>query len=713
MTAKVTLLHYNDVYNIESRKVEPVGGAARFKTAADQFAHLNPLTVFCGDVFSPSIMSTFTRGRHLPPVLNLVGTNIAVYGNHDFDQGLENTMFCKEGCTFPWLLANVIDLNTGNPLGEGIPRLVMEWEGRKIGFVGLVEESWIDTLGTVDPKFLEYHDFIEIGTKLAAELREEGCDAVIALTHMRTANDLRLANSEADFDLILAGHDHDYDVVKGDTGKIVLKSGTDFRYFSLVTLEWEEGNNKPTVGHEMVEITSEFEENEEMKQLCQEYVDNLEGLLAKEIGHLGSDLDGRFATVRAAESNLGNFVADIMVANTNADCAIVNGGNFRSDQIHNSGVFTLRDLNTILAFNPTCVVVEVKGHQLAQALENSVAKYPELEGRFLQVSGISFLFDPSKDQGERVDPSFIKIGGEFLKPDSVYKVASTAYVAISGKDGFECMLPNKVILTEDEGPAISVLVQNHFASVAQMKELGSEAPVHRQSLLLLSRREGVAKQFLKKIGKETSSLRNIHLEGGLTQAPVSIMELELECIDIAPMVEGRIKIVNEEDIHKLEKEKDLHKYVQERLGAHARFPSEKMAQIEESFRLFDANGDGTISRSELAEALEKQGAKPSEADLNRIWREVDKDESDSIDFEEFVALMADNFEVTDNELLDAFRTFDADGNGTLCEEEVLTVMRALGMWLSKAQVKKLMVEADSDNSGDISYEELVDYMKTQ
>ena len=99
-----------------------------------------------------------------------------------------------------------------------------------------------------------------------------------------------------------------------------------------------------------------------------------------------------------------------------------------------------------------------------------------------------------------------------------------------------------------------------------MKELGSEAPVHRQSLLLLSRREGVAKQFLKKIGKETSSLRNIHLEGGLKQTPVSITELEMECLGIAPTVEGRIKIANEEDISKLQKERDLHNYVQDRLA---------------------------------------------------------------------------------------------------------------------------------------------------
>ena len=174
----------------------------------------------------------------------------------------------------------------------------------------------------------------------------------------------------------------------------------------------------------------------------------------------------------------------------------------------------------------------------------------------------------------------------------------------------------------------------------------------------------------------------------------------------------RIKVVTEEDIARLEKEKDFHEYVQERLAPNTRFPAEKMRQIEENFRLFDTNGDGTISQTELAEALEKQGAELSETDLERIWREVDQDESGCIDFEEFVTLMAENFEVTDQELLDAFHTFDNDNSGTLDEDEVLTVMRALGMWLSKAQVKELMEKADNDNSGDISYEELVDYMRS-
>ena len=71
----------------------------------------------------------------------------------------------------------------------------------------------------------------------------------------------------------------------------------------------------------------------------------------------------------------------------------------------------------------------------------------------------------------------------------------------------------------------------------------------------------------------------------------------MECLDIAPAVEGRIKIANEEDISKLNNEHKLHEYVQERLAPKARFPAEKMAQIEANFKLFDYNGDGTKKKT--------------------------------------------------------------------------------------------------------------------
>lgn len=82
---------------------------------------------------------------------------------------------------------------------------------------------------------------------------------------------------------------------------------------------------------------------------------------------------------------------------------------------------------------------------MLKMLENSVSQYPRLEGRFPQVSGISFGFDPEKPSGQRVDPQFVRIGDEYLLEDQRYKLATKKYVA-NGKDGYECLRNSKVVV---------------------------------------------------------------------------------------------------------------------------------------------------------------------------------------------------------------------------------------------------------------------------
>ncbi len=104
----VTLVHFNDVYNIGEREKEPVGGAARFKTKLDSLQHLEPLILFSGDALNPSnseftrdllgnklcysslpptyAVSTVTQGKQMIPVLNAFSVHAAVYGNHDFGE---------------------------------------------------------------------------------------------------------------------------------------------------------------------------------------------------------------------------------------------------------------------------------------------------------------------------------------------------------------------------------------------------------------------------------------------------------------------------------------------------------------------------------------------------------------------------------------------------------------------------------------------------
>ena len=197
---ELCILHFNDVYNVEASLREPKAGAARFVSQLTQIREEReqqglsiPLLLFSGDAFNPSVMSTVTRGEQMPPCLNAMNIQAAVFGNHDFDFGLERLQQLAGMTNFPWLLSNVLDKHTNLPFGGGKPHMIMEWTGLKIGLMGLVESEWLCTLSCVDPDSVVYTDFVETGRQLASQLRSEGAQVIIALTHMREGNDLRLA----------------------------------------------------------------------------------------------------------------------------------------------------------------------------------------------------------------------------------------------------------------------------------------------------------------------------------------------------------------------------------------------------------------------------------------------------------------------------------------------------------------------------------------
>ncbi|GBN45386.1 hypothetical protein AVEN_73917-1 [Araneus ventricosus] len=177
----VTILHFNDCYNVESQSSEPVGGAARFCTALKSFNDLEPLILFSGDIFAPSIMSTFTKGEQMIPVLNSCGVHCAVFGNHDFDFGVDILTDFAVQTTFPWLISNVIDNETGKPLANGHITYTLENKGKKFGIIGLVEEEWLATLATIEADEVTYFDFVEEGRKLALQLKEQVCELFYAV----------------------------------------------------------------------------------------------------------------------------------------------------------------------------------------------------------------------------------------------------------------------------------------------------------------------------------------------------------------------------------------------------------------------------------------------------------------------------------------------------------------------------------------------------
>ena len=107
------------------------------------------------------------------------------------------------------------------------------------------------------------------------------------------------------------------------------------------------------------------------------------------------------------------------------------------------------------------VLLEVTGDQLHKTLENGVSQWPKLEGRFPQVSGIKFLFDPSQPPGSRINPENIEVSCDRLVPSGMYKLVTKGYLA-TGKDGYDVLANAKILIDEECSPDLTTVVQNHF-----------------------------------------------------------------------------------------------------------------------------------------------------------------------------------------------------------------------------------------------------------
>ncbi|KAM9254036.1 snake venom 5'-nucleotidase-like [Dugong dugon] len=505
----LTILHFNDVYDVDPKPEEPIGGAARFATALKNFSFLNPLLIFSGDCLNPSVLSTITKGKHMIPVLNELGVHFAVFGNHEFDFGVDILEEYMKQMHFTWLLSNVYDRFTSEPLGHGAVKKIIIWNSVKIGLMGLVEEDWLDTLATVNKSNLNYRDYVEVANQIAIELKEEGADLVIAVTHMKWGNDTRLAQKAQGVNLILGGHDHDYGIRKVNETWIV-KSGSDFKNLTKINIRLFGASFQYIF--EKVDILNYLEEDSCIKAIVKDFTQNIQYMLEEVLCPIDMELDGREITVRRSESNLGNLVTNAMLEATRADVALLNSGTLRSNRIHPVGNFTLHDLLAILPIVDPVLVVRVTGAQLLEALENGVYKYPALDGRFPQVAGIEFGFDPDAEPGHRIIRDTVKVQGQYLRKKKVYLLAIKEYIA-NGKDGYTMLKSCPRMFDTETAQVLSTVVMNHFESIKILQGRKQCFSGHRMSLITTTTKSPSLTAFEEKSDTQSAVIAVPGIEG--------------------------------------------------------------------------------------------------------------------------------------------------------------------------------------------------------
>lgn len=349
--------------------------------------------------------------------------------------------------------------------------------------------EWLCTLSEIDVDQLDYVPYTECASAMAKELRSEhGCTFIVALTHMRVGDDVNLAETVPDVDIILGGHDH---IIwkRFVKGRWLLKSGTDFKNFATIdlhtttsSLQNSQNDQTKSVSGFFVEepivhnVTSAVEKDQFFETFCREKLKLLGEGYFDHLAVSSTYLDGRFVSIRTRETGLGNLICDAISSQLGTPIALVNSGSYRSDSIDPPGDITRRTIDTVLPYQDEIIIIRCIGKSLFSYLENSVSQYPLLDGRFCQVSGVWFSFDPRKDPGKRIMPDSVRCLLEDgsvrpLDPLETYRVAYKTYM-FNGKDGFPVGDPND-ILSKVEISLPNVVV-NYFKSLPKTE---SSAPM--------------------------------------------------------------------------------------------------------------------------------------------------------------------------------------------------------------------------------------------
>lgn len=446
----LTIMHTNDTH-------AHVEGYPRLVTAVNELRaeKANSLLVDAGDVFSGTLYFRQYLGQADLHFMNELGFDAMTLGNHEFDKDSKTLADFIKKMDFPMVSSNVTvtgdkDLEPlfkneiGQP-GDGgnvYPAMIKEVDGEKVGIYGLTTP---DTQFISNPgENIVFEDAVEKSKATIKMLKDKGVNKIIVLSHLGYSNDLELAEEVDGLDIIVGGHSHtvldEPVVIEKEEPTLIVQAGEYLNLLGLLDVTFDGEGVVTSHDGEVLDLES-YEEDADALAKVEEFKAPLDDMKKEVVGNTKVALDGERTDVRRKETNLGNLIADGMVAKANefveTHIGLQNGGGIRASI--DAGEITLGEVLTTMPFGNNLVTLDLTGQEIMDALEHSVARVEgeDAPGEFLQVSGINFKYDVSKPAGERVWSVEVKTdnGFEEIDSDMMYSVATNAFTA-DGGDGY-------------------------------------------------------------------------------------------------------------------------------------------------------------------------------------------------------------------------------------------------------------------------------------
>lgn len=492
---RVNILHINDLHSrieaingfdstcmgkdVEEKKC--FGGYARLSTKIKELrddlkaAGEHVLLLDAGDQYQGSLFYTTYKGDTEIEFMNAIGFDLMALGNHEFDDGPEGAQKLADSAKFPIISGN-LDLSQSKELKGKVGRThVFEIGGAKLGFVSALAT---DTPETAAPgEHVIFLDDIESLKAQVAELEGQGVTNIIALTHVGYTRDQEIAAQVPGIDAIIGGHSHTYLsatdpkrhgayptwIEQGNSSVPIVQAYAYSKYLGHLVLTFDDAGKLKFAEGNTILLDNSVAEDPAILARIKELGAPIEELKSRVVAEAAKDIDGSRDTCRAQECEMGNLVAEAMLDRVRAQgvtIAIQNGGGLRASI--EGGKVTMGAVLAVLPFQNTLATFQAKGSTLIAALENGASRIEEGAGRFAQVAGLKYSFDPGQPAGARVSDVMVEKDGAWvpIDPEATYGVATNDYVRRGG-DGFG-VFAREAINPYDFGPDLADVVAEYM-----------------------------------------------------------------------------------------------------------------------------------------------------------------------------------------------------------------------------------------------------------
>lgn len=474
-TFALTVLHTNDNHAHHEADGDGNGGVARQATVQNQIAEEveNLILLDGGDRFTGTLFHTVYEGQDQVQIMNALGYDAMALGNHEFDNGDEVLAEFVRGVNFAVLAAN-IDFSASEVLSDiGIEAFTtLDVNGESVGVIGMTTPDTPE-LSNPGRDLVFESDLVAVANAAAAELTEQGVNKIILLTHTGINTDLAIIDQLENIDLWVGGHSHtlysnqntgaagEYPLAfESPLGEPILyvQAGEHNTYLGRIDIEFDAAGIATAWQGDTIFLSRYITPDPELEGIVADLAEEIIALRDEQTGAVTDVyLNGDRTICRVEECNLGNLIADGMRNNAGTDVAIMNSGGIRADI--DEGPITFGEALTVQPFGNLQATFEISGEGLLAAIENGVSSITlndagqvargGASGRFPQVSGMRFSFDPNLEPGSRVVSLEIEQeDGSFapVDPAATYSVVVPNFVRAGG-DGYDMFTTPEVEAT--------------------------------------------------------------------------------------------------------------------------------------------------------------------------------------------------------------------------------------------------------------------------